>query len=236
MCGRYTLRTSLKRLFKQLELFDVPEPAPRYNIAPGQEVAVVRAQDNVGRELAELRWGLIPPWSKDPGKGPAPINARAETAAEKPMFREPLGNRRCLVLGDGYYEWKRLAGRNQPFYFQRRDGGPFTFAGLWQRWEGEENRAIDSCTVLTTTANDLSRPIHDRMPVILEPEHYAAWLAPAVHRPAELLPLLRPYPAERMRVHPVSEQVNNFRNDNPRLIVPVELPDAESGPVQGVLF
>ncbi|MBW2617780.1 MAG: SOS response-associated peptidase [Deltaproteobacteria bacterium] len=223
MCGRYTLthdRASLSRRFSceagGLTL------APRYNLAPGQEGAVVVNQE--GRRLRLMRWGLIPPWAKEAASGYKMINARAETVAAKPSFKGPLARRRCLVLADGFYEWPRQAGRKAktPFRFVLAGEEPFALAGLWERWAGPEGRAILSYTIITTPANELIRSVHDRMPVILDPGDEEPWLDPALRDPATLTKLLRPFPARRMAGYPVSPAVNSTANDAPALILPVE--------------
>lgn len=220
MCGRFTLKTTAEVLAEHFELPEVPVLVPRYNIAPSQTVAVVRGgAEPAGRELTGLRWGLIPSWAEDPGIGNRMINARAETVAEKPAFRSAFRRRRCLIVADGFYEWRRQDGRTQPFYFRLRDGGPFAIAGLWERWEkGDE--PIESCTLLTTGANDVVGPVHDRMPVVLDPAEYGRWLDPRVDRPEGLQPLLQPYPGERMVALPVGRHVNDPRHDDPRCIEP----------------
>jgi putative SOS response-associated peptidase YedK len=196
----------------------VPELLPaRYIVAPTQQVAAVRKGES-GREFAWLRWGLIPPWAKD--KKLAPINAMAETAATKPMFRSAFKKRRCLVPADGYYEWKATGGETkQPYLFTPADGKPFAFAGLWEAAEldGEQ---IESCAILTTDANELAAQVHKRMPVILPAEAYEAWLDPANQDTAAVQSLLLPYPADRMRSFPVSTWVNNLRHDDPRCVEP----------------
>lgn len=170
MCGRFTLRVPAAELVEIFRLLRRPDVQPRYNIAPTQPVAVVRRIDR-GRELSMLRWGLVPSWAKDPKIGARMINARAETVATKPAFRTALRRRRCLVPADGFYEWAKSAGgTKQPHYITRRDGRPFAFAGLWESWDGPDGSSIESCTIVTTEANDLVGRIHDRMPVILS-EH-----------------------------------------------------------------
>jgi putative SOS response-associated peptidase YedK len=220
MCGRFTLTTPTPVL---AELFLFPEPEsqpPRYNVAPTQLIATVRAPSDIKhRELALCRWGLIPSWANDPAIGNRMINARAETAAEKPAFRSPLRHRRCLVLADGFYEWQKQEAKKQPYYFRMRDGKPFAFAGLWDRWH-EGDQAVETCTILTTEANDLVRPIHERMPLILAPEDYDRWLDPAVQKPEQVKPLLHPYRSDVMETYPVSSTVNNPRNDVPRCVEP----------------
>ena len=202
-------------------LFDLagfPELAPRYNIAPTQPVAVVRVGE-AGRQFVRLRWGLVPPWAKDTKV--APINARSETAADKPLFRAALRKRRCLVPPSGFYEWLALAGerRKQPYCFRPGDERPWAFAGLWERWQGPDG-PVESCAILTTTANELVRPVHDRMPVILPRQHWAAWRGPALQEAGELVPLLRPYPADALRAYPVGTVVSNPRNDGPACLEP----------------
>jgi putative SOS response-associated peptidase YedK len=198
-------------------LADVPGAAPRYNIAPSQPVAVVRLADQ-GRELVRLR-GLVPPWSKD-GKL-APINARADSAADKPTFRHAFRKRRCLIPGSGFFEWKATRTKQkQPFAFRMADDRPFAFAGIWEAWPPESGPPLLTCAILTTAANELVRPVHDRMPVILDPRHYGAWIDRDVQEPAELAPMLRPFAADRMRAFPVSPLVNNPKNDDARCIEP----------------
>lgn len=222
MCGRFTLITPAEALAEQFQLFEIPSLAPRYNIAPTQPVAAVRRVPGDGqRELVLLRWGLVPFWAKDPGIGARMINARSETVAEKPAFRAAFRRRRCLVPADGFYEWRRLERGKQPFYVRLRDERPFAFAGLWEHWEGPDETAIDSCTLLTTEPNDLIRPVHSRMPVILAPKDYDLWLDPGVQKVELLQPLLRPYPSEGMLAYPISTWVNKPKNDSPRCIEPL---------------
>jgi putative SOS response-associated peptidase YedK len=222
MCGRFSLGTSATTLAAQFDLADLPAWTPRYNIAPTQPVAtVVRQSGDVPRAFKVDRWGLVPPWAKDPGIGARLINARAETVATKPAFRKAFRERRCLILADGFYEWQRQGRRKQPFYFRLRDGRPFAFAGLWEHWDDPEGGARDSCTILTTTANLVVGAIHNRMPVILAPQDYALWLDPAVQAADRLQPLLHPYPAEEMLAYPVSLRVNNPGNDSPECIEPL---------------
>ena len=171
MCGRFVLMTPGRSLAKRFGLEEVPDLEPRYNIAPTQMVAMIRLdRDTLQRRLVLVKWGLIPFWAKDSSIGNRLINARAESAAEKPAFRSAFKSRRCLVPADGYYEWKkRKGGQKQPYLARNADGSPFAFAGLWERWQAPEDEIIESCTILTTDANDLTQPIHDRMPVILKP-------------------------------------------------------------------
>jgi putative SOS response-associated peptidase YedK len=223
MCGRFTLRAPASVVAEQFALFELPPFTPRFNIAPSQPVPVVRLaaeQPQPQRELVWLRWGLIPSWAKDPAIGNRLINARAETAAEKPAFRAALRRRRCLVAADGFYEWQRFGKAKQPYFIHLRGDRPFAFAGLWESWEGPDSSPIESCTLLTTEANELLRPIHNRMPVILPADDYQPWLNPAVERPEQLAPLLRPYPAGEMAADPVSTFVNSPANEGPQCIAP----------------
>ena len=201
-------------------LDDVPELSPRFNIAPTQAVAAVRARADGGRELVALTWGLIPSWSKDRTIGSRLINARAETVGEKPAFRAALRARRCLVLADGFYEWQKLGTRKQPHHIRMRDGRPFAFAGLWERWTPAEGDPVESCTIITTLPNEVVAPIHDRMPVILAPADLDRWLDPGVRDPAAVAALLRPYPAGDMTAYPVSLRVNSPGADDPSCVVP----------------
>jgi len=222
MCGRFTLSTSTQTLVRLFELTDVPEIEVRYNIAPTQEIPAVRvSRGKAARELVRLQWGLVPAWAKDPAMGSKLINARSETVIEKPSFRAAFKSRRCLIPADGFYEWGQVEGRKQPFYFRRRDGQPFAFAGLWEHWEDEQQRSIDSCTILTTSANDVVRPVHERMPVILAPEDFALWLDPTVRDTEQLQALLRPYPADQIVAYPVGTAVNSARHDAADCIEPL---------------
>ena len=180
MCGRYTLITAPDVLRRQFDLEEIPLLFSRYNVAPTQQVAAVRrAAAGAGRELVFLRWGLIPSWAEDTTIGNRLLNARADTVADKPSFRSAFRSRRCLVLADGFFEWQTEGGRKQPFYFRARGGEAFAIAGLWERWS-RGGEAVESCTLITTEANDLVRPSHDRMPAILSRGDYEAWLDPAI--------------------------------------------------------
>jgi len=210
------------------EEFDLPEVRPlhpRFNIAPNQPVAVVRFDPSEGsRRLDFLTWGLVPSWADDPSIGDRMINARAETVADKPAFRHPFRTRRCLVVADGFYEWQRQDGWKRPFFVHRRDDRPFAFAGLWDHWKkGDE--PICSCTLLTTDANEVLAPIHDRMPVIVPRSAYDLWLDPGIHDPKKLESLLVPFPAEQMEAYPVSRLVNDPGNDAPECIQSIETND-----------
>jgi putative SOS response-associated peptidase YedK len=170
-----------------------------------------------------MRWGLIPSWAADPAIGARTINARSETAASKPSFREPLRKQRCLVPADGFYEWQRAAKVKQPFCFEVWDGGLFAFAGLWDRWQGPDGRGVETFTILTTTPNELLAAVHDRMPVILAPEHYDRWLGPSMQNAATAVCLLRPFDSNLMRRYPVSTRVNLVANDDPECSALIEI-------------
>jgi putative SOS response-associated peptidase YedK len=223
MCGRFNLRTPTQQLVEFFDLVLAPDLMPRYNIAPTQPVAAIR-QTIRSRELSLLRWGLIPPWADDPKIGNRMINARGETASTRPAFRDAFLRRRCLIPADGFYEWKKLdSGRKLPYCIAAKDGTPLALAGLWEHWRRREE-VIDSCTILTTDANDLVAPLHDRMPAILPRDGWGRWLDPDCQDPDELRSLLVPYPAAWMRAWPVSPLVNNPRHEEPACIEPVAEP------------
>lgn len=230
MCGRFTLRTPAKVL---ADTFDADEPTlfgPRYNIAPTQEILHLR-QDGLGkRTWHQARWGLVPSWSEEVGGGPPLINARSETAATKPAFRSAFRQRRCLIPADGFYEWRSSDGASQPFYISRAEGQPIAFAGLWERWS-RDGKVIESCAILTTTANDLMRRLHDRMPVILFHDSFEIWLSDVSDPTTMLTPLMRPCPSEELTMAPVSRRVNSVRFDDPECLAP-----APEGPRQQTLF
>jgi putative SOS response-associated peptidase YedK len=219
MCGRYTLKTPVEELAEEFgfEASSVELP-PNYNVAPTQEVAAVLEEDGK-RRLELLRWGLIPSWADDPSIGSRMINARSETAPEKPSFRRAFRERRCLIPADGFYEWQRTNGAKQPYYIRMKEGRPFAFAGLWESWKDDGGPEIRSCTILTTKPNALAAEIHDRMPVILPAGSYDAWLDPETGRD-ELYGLLAPYPEDEMEAYPVSRFVNSPQNNDPRCIEP----------------
>lgn len=236
MCGRFTLRTPLARV---AELFDLAligddwaaHQPPRFNIAPSQAVAAIRiSADGQRRELVALDWGLVPHWADDPAIGNRMINARGETVATRPAFRDAFRRRRCLVLADGFYEWQRRDGAKQPYYIRLKDERPFAFAGLWDRWDKFET-AIESCTIITTDANELVRPLHDRMPVVFDRQQADRWIAADGPDAQALQALLQPYAADQMVAYPVSTIVNNPRRDLPQCIEATEPPK-----MQGSLF
>jgi len=222
MCGRYTLYSRSEELTEQFQLADVPELFPRYNIAPVQMAPVIRQEPETGaRQLLQMRWGLIPSWAKDEGIASSTINARSETAAGKPAYRTAFRRRRCLVPADGFFEWQALKGRKQPLYIQRRDTRPFAIAGLWEHWQPQEGPEVLTFTLLTTQANELIQPIHDRMPVILDERDYALWLDPAVKEAERVQPLLRPASAQELMARPVHPRVNQVRQEGPGCIEPL---------------
>lgn len=243
MCGRFTLTSNLDELqgrfgflseFAGSEFFD---QGPRYNIAPTQSVLTVT---NDGRRRGEvMRWGLVPFWAKDLKSGARMINAVGETVAAKPAFRAAFKKRRCLVLANGFYEWRKEDKRKLPAYIYARNGGPLAFAGLWETWKSPEGQAIQSCTIITTAANAFIQPLHNRMPVILSDETQALWLDPLTDDRKILEPLLIPAPNDLLTSHPVSEMVNSVKNQGPGCILPLtedteESPDDPSG--DGRLF
>lgn len=233
MCGRYTLLAQAEELAAEFDLAEPVPVAPRYNIAPSQEVpivrlaasaemAVVRFSEASGKcRLDILRWGLIPHWAKDEKFGYKTINARSETVATQPSFRDAFRKRRCLVPASGFYEWQKSMQKGkevkQPHYIRRKDGRPMGLAGLWERWVSPDGKEIESFTIITTDANEVMRPFHHRMPVILRPEDYDLWLSPEA-KGEELQALLVPCPVEWLVVSPVSRQVNSPRNDDPSFI------------------
>lgn len=229
MCGRFTQGRQADdvagRFGVQQVLF---EPDARYNIAPTQPVPVVveRAMpgDGPARFLEQFQWGLVPSWAKDPSIGSKMINARSETVAEKPSFRNALKYRRCIVPADGFYEWDKAGGTKQPYLFRREDGDSFGFAGLWEEWHAPDGSPLLTCTILTTAANDTVGRVHDRMPVILRTrDEEAQWLDTRIRTGDNLAPLFRPYPDQWMLAVPVSRRVNSPANDAPDLLTPVSL-------------
>lgn len=230
MCGRYELHAHPAAIALAFGLEHPPQLRARYNIAPTQDVPVVRLSPAGAREIVQVRWGLVPRWAKDPSIGQRMINARGETVASKPAFRNAFRRHRCLVPANGFYEWMAGSdGRKQPLWIGMRDGGLFGFAGLLERWLDPDGHPLDSCTILTTQANALIARLHDRMPVIVAPDDYARWLDPDDPAPSELV---KPYDPARMRFHPVSTRVNSVRHDDASCIEP--LPDADGFlPLQG---
>jgi putative SOS response-associated peptidase YedK len=221
MCGRYGLNHPHPVLADWYRA-SMPELKPRYNIAPTMDILTVR--DTVrGREGSVMLWGFIPYLAKDAKKLPVLNNARAETVAQKPMFRQSFRQRRCLIPASGFFEWKTQGKLKQPYFISSRDGTPFSFAGIWETWITDKGEAIDSCCIITTECNALMQPIHERMPVILPPEAWEAWLDPELRRDEMLLPLLKPFDAERMYAWAVSADVGKVANQGEELIQPFVL-------------
>jgi putative SOS response-associated peptidase YedK len=217
MCGRYELHTHPAAVALALGLKFPPEITPRYNIAPTQQVPIVRLRDGE-RELSQVRWGFVPFWAKDMAIGSRMINARSETIATAPAFRSAFKKMRCLIPASGFYEWlKREDGTKQPMHIGMKDGGPFAMAGLWSRWGPKDGEQLETCTIITGEPNELCEPFHDRMPVILAPADYHRWLD--VEQPGAE-DLLRPYSAAGMTAYPVSTRVNSPKNDDAAIIEP----------------
>jgi putative SOS response-associated peptidase YedK len=235
MCGRYRL-SRRKQLVEEYfgAVSEEYDWNPRYNIAPSQPVVVI-GQDTREpvRTLSTTRWGLVPSWAKDPSIGYKTINSRSETVATTASFREPFRSQRCLLPADGFYEWKREGKTKQPYCFEVNDGELFAFAGLWDRWKSPQGDVVESCTILTTTPNPLLADIHDRMPVILNPDHYDLWLDPAFRNTASVSQMLKPFDATIMRRYPVSTRVNQVQNDDADCAMPIE---TDSSPSQAQLF
>ena len=220
MCGRFALHAHPDVIRLQFELSALPDLAPKYNIAPSSEVLVVRQERERGR-LADLcKWGLIPRWAKDPSIGNRLANARGETVAEKPSFRNGFLRSRCLVPASGFYEWKTVAGKKQPYYIRPVGEDLFGLAGVSESWNGPAG-AVRTLSLITTEPNELMREIHERMPVIVPREHYGAWLDPGNQDAAKLKAFVCSYPAERMEAYPVSKAVSNARNEGAELIRPL---------------
>lgn len=232
MCGRYTITTTPAQL---RDLFDYPEHPnfpPRYNVAPTQPIPIVRRQGGAGqnaRHFALVRWGLIPPWVKDPKGFSLLINARGESAAEKPAFRNAMRRRRCLIPADGFYEWKTTDGRKRPFYARRRGGGPLAFAGLWEIWTGPNGEEVETAAIVTTEANQTLSAVHHRMPVVIPPDAFDLWLANDEVDVAAASRLMAPAPEDLMEVYEVGTAVNRVVNDDASLVAPVD-PDAPPEP------
>jgi putative SOS response-associated peptidase YedK len=223
MCGRFALLVPGEELAEAFGLEKAPPLAPRYNIAPTQPVAAVRRHPGTGRrELTHLHWGLIPFWADDTAIAGRLINARSETAAEKPSFRAAFKYRRCIIPASGFYEWQKRNGHKQPYYIRHAGGAPLGLAGLWEHWQSDDGSEIESCTILTTRPNEQVRPLHNRMPVILAPEDYDVWLNSDGQHRDELQHLLQPAPEELLDAYPISTYVNRPQNEGPRCIEPLE--------------
>lgn len=224
MCGRFTLTAPAEQIRDLFDIKELPELAPRYNIAPTQDVVVIRGDEN-SRESAMVRWGLIPFWADDPSVGNRCINARSETVAEKNSFRRAYQKRRCLIPTTGFYEWKKMGDEKQPFYIYLKGSKLGAFAGLWETWKGNDE-TIESCTILTTKPNDLVAELHDRMPVFLEENTWDLWLAEHADD-EDLRPLFGPLDSDKFDAHPVSSSINKATNDKPDLVEEIELESAD---------
>jgi putative SOS response-associated peptidase YedK len=229
VCGRYRL-SRRKQIIE--EHFDCgseePDWTPRYNIAPTQPVPVIRQNPKEPvRELALMKWGLIPSWSKDASGAARMINARSESASTKPAFRDALKSRRCLIPADGFYEWMRTGKAKQPYCFEVDEGELFAFAGIWDRWRDPSGQWVQSCSILTTTPNAVTAAVHDRMPVILDPDTYDVWLDPGMQNVAAASELLKPYDARLVRCYPASIRINNVVNDDAECSAPVEVAETQ---------
>jgi putative SOS response-associated peptidase YedK len=218
MCARYTLFTPAGILAERFRLAQVPDLVARYNVSPSQTVPVIGSKaDGQGRGLAMFRWGFIPHWAHEPGM--RPVNAKAETVADRPMFSESFRQRRCLIPASGFYEWRTVAKKKFPVHFRLKGGAPFAFAGIWDVWSGEQGKVF-SCCLLTTTPNELTKTVHDRMPVILRPEDEETWLDPKVDDVGRLHPLLKPYRAEDMEALPANPAMNKPSFEGPDALTP----------------
>lgn len=226
MCGRFAFYSPAEAVSRLFGVDEVPALEPRFNIAPTQFVPVVRADDDGGRRISMLHWGLVPFWAKDKSIGNRMINARAETVAEKPAYKDSFRSRRCIVPANGFYEWKKMADGKQPFFINFGGQQLLGLAGLWSGWRSPQDpeQRLDSFTIITTAASPKVANLHDRMPVILNPDDYAAWLAPNNQDTNALQDLLLPCNAPQLQSWPVSRAVNNARNESAALVEPVTLP------------
>jgi putative SOS response-associated peptidase YedK len=230
MCGRYRLSRRKQIIAEHFETADWQDYwNPRYNVAPTQPVAVIRQNPKEPvRELSLMRWGLTPSWAKDSSGATRMINARSETAASKPAFSEALKSRRCLIPADGFYEWMRTGKMKQPYCFEVDDGELFAFAGLWDRWKDASGDWVKTCSILTTTPNAVTSPVHDRMPVILDPDCYDLWLDPGMRNVGEVSDLLKPFDPRLMRSYPVSTRINHVANDDEECSRPIEVAEIQN--------
>jgi putative SOS response-associated peptidase YedK len=229
MCGRYTVTATPEVLRALFGYAEQPNFPPRYNVAPTQPIAVVRLM-NGKRQFALVRWGLLPSWVKDPKAFSLLINARGETVNEKPAYKAAMKRRRCLIPADGFYEWKALGNRKQPYYIRAKSGVPFAFAGLWETWTGPNGEELETAAIVTTAANQTLAPIHDRMPVVIAPDQFDLWLSNGYEDTTAASALIKPAPNELLETYPVRSDVNRVANDNPRLIEPSTEIAAEPAP------
>jgi putative SOS response-associated peptidase YedK len=230
MCGRYRLSRRKQIVEEYFAIVSGEEEwSPRYNIAPTQPVPVIRQNPREPvRELSLIRWGLIPAWAKDRSAATKMINARSETAGTKPAFRDALKFRRCLILADGFYEWQKTGKAKQPYCFEVNEGELFAFAGIWDRWKDPSDSAVETCSILTTTPNAVTTAVHDRMPVILDPDGYDLWLDPGMKDVSAAAELLKPCDARLMRSYPISTRINHVANDDEECSRPVELAEIQN--------
>jgi putative SOS response-associated peptidase YedK len=230
MCGRYRLSRRKQILEEHFDSVFEEDWTPRYNIAPTQPVPIIRQHTKEPvREMSLVRWGLIPSWSKDSSTAAKMINARSETAATLPAFRDAMKSRRCIIPADGFYEWQKKGKAKQPYCFEVNNGKLFAFAGIWDRWKNPSGDIVETCSILTTTPNAVTSAVHDRMPVILDPEGYDLWLDPGMKNVNVASELLKPFDARSMRCYPVATRVNHVANDDEGCSAPVELVEIQSG-------
>lgn len=216
MCGRFALKTPTSELASHFKLDETVEVAPRYNIAPGADIPTIRHSPEGKRVMHLLRWGLVPHWAKDLSIGNKLSNARGETVAEKPSFRDAFKRRRCLVPADGFYEWKAEGKQKQPYYFSMKDGAPFALGGVWESWRAPNGEILRTCCLITTEPNEIMTPVHDRMPVIVSPDDYAQWLT---GEPDVAQSLVKPYSIEAMQAWAVSKRVSRSGEEGADLII-----------------
>ncbi|GMU50842.1 MAG: DUF159 family protein [Candidatus Desulfobacillus denitrificans] len=219
MCGRFALKAPPADIARQFGVDAVPELAPRYNIAPTQDILIIRTDAQARLEAVQVKWGLLPSWAKDISMAAKLANARGETVAEKPAFRSAFRRMRCLIPADGFYEWEATPSGKQPWFLRLKSQAPLAFAGLWEHWQGPDGAPLETATIITTGANELVRPVHDRMPVILQPADYAAWLG-AQMKAEVLKALLKPLPEDLMERYRVSRRMSNARNEGADCVAP----------------
>lgn len=225
MCGRFVRFISLDQFIKHFGFRPPAELPERFNIAPSEQVPAIRKDPDGSRQLSLLRWGLVPSWSKEFSGGM--INARGETVNEKPSFRHAFRKQRCIIPASGFYEWRKTGNRKVPYFIHLANDDPMAFAGIWESWRSPEGTWIETCVIVTTTANELIAMLHDRMPVILPKESFDTWLDPDLHDPESLKELLVPSPPEMLTMHPVSAMVNKVGNDTPECVKRVEEPELQ---------
>ena len=221
MCGRFVTVIPADELKAIFDLIERPQLEPRYNVAPTQNVGVVRQAEDSTNHYDQLKWGLVPSWSTDPSKGASLINARSETVAEKPSFRHAIKKTRCIVPVSGFYEWTHAGTEKHPHYIQLSDKSPMALAGIWEHWKSPDGTSLETFSILTTSANRLISALHERMPVILQPDAYGLWLDRNLLNPQHLVPLYEPYPDELMAYYKVPDLVNNPKFDSPACIIKV---------------